>query len=251
MTSENLKYESSSNSENLKSKYNTEKKKSAAGGKKYASTMVKDFDKLDANTRRRLASRKPRTEEGMMKYVEKELKREQEPEYEKTKYLPNIDPKLKNDPVYSRVLRNVMTFWNVDPVLNDEQLCERIAWYFETCAETGQLATVEKLGLALGYERNWVNDIVTGKACGFSNLTSSILKKALGILASMDGELAMQSKIQPVVYLFRSKNFYGMSDKQEVVLTPNNPLGDTPDPESIEEKYKQLPTDVKKQLENK
>lgn len=33
------------------------------------------------------------------------------------------------------------------------------------------------------------------------------------------------------------KNNFGYADKQEVVLTPNNPLGDTKDTKELEEQY--------------
>jgi hypothetical protein len=54
----------------------------------------------------------------------------------------------------------------------------------------------------------------------------------------------LNGKINPVSGIFLSKNlFYGYSDKQEVVLTPNNPLGETRDPKEIEAKYAELPED--------
>ena len=49
--------------------------------------------------------------------------------------------------------------------------------------------------------------------------------------------------MNPVVYIFRSKNFYDMRDQTEVVVTPNNPLGDVVSVEEIEEKYAELPPD--------
>jgi hypothetical protein len=58
----------------------------------------------------------------------------------------------------------------------------------------------------------------------------------------MDAELAAEGRIQPVVYLFRSKNFYGMKDQQEMVVTPNQNLSDT-DIQNVANKYKALPED--------
>ena len=78
---------------------------------------------------------------------------------------------------------------------------------------------------------------------GFSgSLVTEIIKKAKQILASMDAELAAEGKIQPVVYMFRSKNFYEMRDSQELVLTPNTQRLSDSDYQEIAEKYKQLPT---------
>ncbi len=36
---------------------------------------------------------------------------------------------------------------------------------------------------------------------------------------------------------FLMKNNFGYADKQEVVVTPNNPLGDGQDEKQLEEKY--------------
>ena len=57
----------------------------------------------------------------------------------------------------------------------------------------------------------------------------------------MDAELAQEGKIQPVVYMFRAKNYYGMKDQQDVVVTPNQ-AGDFQDRATIEAKYAELPS---------
>lgn len=46
--------------------------------------------------------------------------------------------------------------------------------------------------------------------------------------------MATEGKINPVTYIFRAKNYFGMRDQQEYVLTPNNPLGDTSNPNDIQ-----------------
>ena len=130
-----------------------------------------------------------------------------------------------------------------EPVHNDEELCDRLNWFFDTCRETNQLPTVEKMCLALSWDRTYVFEMESGRKKGFSPNTANIIKKAKNIIASLDAELAQEGKIQPVVYMFRAKNFYGMQDKQEVVVTPNNPLGDSADPATIAQKYAELPGD--------
>ncbi len=130
-----------------------------------------------------------------------------------------------------------------EPPKNDDELCDRLEWFFQTCIETKQLPTVEKMCLALSMPRTTVFDWESGRTKGFSVRTSDIIKKAKNLIASMDAELAQEGKIQPVVYMFRAKNFYGMADKQEIVVTPNNPLGDSTDPATIAQKYAELPGD--------
>ncbi len=145
----------------------------------------------------------------------------------------------------AKCIGNNLAFFNVglNPVKSDEELCERINYFFSECEKTQQLPTIEKMCLAIGYDRTTIFDWESGRRGGFSSITADIIKKAKHILAGIDAELAQEGKIQPVVYMFRSKNFYGMADKQELVVTPNNPLGDSADPSTIAQKYAELPAD--------
>ena len=63
-----------------------------------------------------------------------------------------------------------------------------------------------------------------------------MIKKAKEILAGIDAKLVSMGKIPQVTYIFRAKNFFGMKDQQDVVVTPNNPLGDTVDQKQLEER---------------
>lgn len=144
----------------------------------------------------------------------------------------------------AKAIENNLVFFNVgikNKVSNDEELCERLNWFFYECARTQQVPNVEKMANALGYHRNTLLDWESGKIKGFTQYTGQIVKQAKQILASIDAELAQEGKIQPVVYLFRSKNFYGMSDTQEVVVTPNQPQLSADDFATIEAKYAELP----------
>jgi hypothetical protein len=125
----------------------------------------------------------------------------------------------------AKVLHNAHEFFKVglNPVKSNDELCERLNYYFDECEQTQQLPTVEKMCLCIGYPRSTIFDWETGthKAVWVNDTTSGIIKKAKEIMAAMDAELAQEGKIQPVVYMFRSKNFYGMKDQTEYVLTPN------------------------------
>lgn len=72
---------------------------------------------------------------------------------------------------------------------------------------------------------------------------SNIIKKAFDALAAYDAGMATEGKMNPVPYIFRAKNYYGMRDQTDLVVTPNNPLGEVQDPDTIAEKYKYLPTE--------
>lgn len=166
------------------------------------------------------------------------------------RFLPTVQlQKLEQDDdkrtFIGKSLRNILSINRAfeTPVQSDEQLCERLDWFFETCANTNQLPTVEKMCLSIGYPRETVFEIINGIRKGFSTNTADILKKAKNLIASLDAELAQEGKIQPVVYLFRAKNYYNMRDQQDVVLTPNNRLNEYQDASTIEAKYAELPED--------
>ena len=143
----------------------------------------------------------------------------------------------------AKCIENNLVFFNAgvqSKVSNDEELCERLNWFFSQCAETQQIPNVEKMANAIGYHRSTLNDWENGVQNGFSPATKDIIKQAKQILASIDAELAQDGKTQPVVYMFRAKNFYGMRDQQDVVVTPNTGM-DAADKATIEAKYKELP----------
>ena len=48
--------------------------------------------------------------------------------------------------------------------------------------------------------------------------------------------LGADGKINPVTLVWWQKNYDGMVDKQEVVITPKNPLGDMVDQKELEAK---------------
>ena len=88
--------------------------------------------------------------------------------------------------------------------------------------------------LALGTYRDAVWGWERGEK---GSVRAEMIKKAKFILAAMDAELVQQNKIPQVTYIFRSKNYYGMKDQQEVVVTPTNPVGDATAQKELAERY--------------
>ena len=142
----------------------------------------------------------------------------------------------------AKAIENNLVFFNqgvCQKVRSDEELCERLNWFFSECARTQQVPNVEKMCNALGYHRNTILSWENGTNAGFSPATREIIGQAKQILASIDAELAQEGKTQPVVYMFRAKNYYGLRDQQDVVLTPNT--NGYADLATIESKYEELP----------
>ena len=99
-----------------------------------------------------------------------------------------------------------------------EELADRFAYYFQLCIQYNQVPTVEGLALVSNYERKSFYEISQGV---FRDEFTPIVKKAKDYIAFFDANLATKGKIPAPVYIFRSKNFYGMKDTQDVQITPN------------------------------
>ena len=129
--------------------------------------------------------------------------------------------------LYMAIQRNCLEFYEAGKtkVKSDKELVERLDYFFKHCAETGQIPTVEKMCLCLGYSRNTIFDWETGRKHGFSPETSDVIKNAKQLIASFDSELLLSGKLNPVAYIFRAKNYYGMKDQQEHVVATTDPLG--------------------------
>ena len=133
-----------------------------------------------------------------------------------------------------QILKNSLYWYNREIVKTDEECAERLNEYFARLAETGEIPTVEKMCLALGTVRQTVYDWEQGTQ---GSARSVMIKKAKEILASLDAELVSRGKIPQITYIFRAKNFFQMSDKQEFTLIPGNPLGESGDPATMAQKY--------------
>lgn len=131
-------------------------------------------------------------------------------------------------------------------VKSNAELEQRIDEYFEMAAERRIPATVEELSLYVGYTSSTLNDWKNGRSCPFHDgeesgvTTSDIVKRALECLHAIDAVMAEMGAINTISYIFRSKNYYNMTDKQEVTISPDtNHAAMTR--EQIEEMARNLP----------
>lgn len=141
------------------------------------------------------------------------------------------------DPEVVRAVLGSILYWRQrgidDKPETDDEIQERIDEFLSTCWETGQRMTVEKMALALGITRETLHNWETGRTQNSRRM--DIIKKAKDAIATYDAEMVTSGKMNPVPYIFRAKNYYGMRDQTDVVVTPNNPLGEQTAPEQLEE----------------
>ena len=119
-----------------------------------------------------------------------------------------------------------------------EQFKERIRQYFQICADDDMKPSVAGMALAFGVDRKtlwcWCNGVDSAYIPAESRST---LKKAYYFLNAQMENYMQNEKINPVAGIFLMKNNMGYADKQEVVLTPNQQLGDQVPAEDLEKKY--------------
>ena len=119
-----------------------------------------------------------------------------------------------------------------------EQVRERIGQYLALCAKDDMKPSVAGLALAFGVDRKtiwaWANGVDSAYLPAESR---NFIKKVYQLLNAQMEDYAQNGKINPVAAIFLMKNHFGYVDKQEMVLTPNQQLGDQVSPEDLQRKY--------------
>lgn len=152
----------------------------------------------------------------------------------------SADLQVQTDPGdNTRYINNALVIASLPPINldNPKEIDERTYEYFRLCAENDMKPSVAGLALAYGVERGtvwrWSKGIDRGKN---SDVRDSV-KKAYQMLNILMEDYMQNGKINPVSGIFLMKNNFGYTDKQEVVVTPNNPLGEERSTEEIEQRY--------------
>lgn len=156
---------------------------------------------------------------------------------------PNARHKIADPSMVSDMLTQVYRAYKMPRVTSDDELMERIDQYITDCCDRGTYPTVEELALYTGYSIATLLDWEHERTRGLGNQTSRIIKRAKEIIKSLDAKMVLQGNIDIAAYCFRAKNYYGMRDQQDVIITPGNQLEQTATAEEIAAKYRELPPD--------
>lgn len=139
-----------------------------------------------------------------------------------------------------KYLQHSLRMWDWPSVdmKEPEQVKERIGMYLQICSEDDMKPSVAGLALAFGVDRKtiwaWANGV---DSAYLPNESRNFIKKAYQFLNAQMEDYAQNGKINPVAAIFLMKNHFGYQDKQEVVLTPNNQLGEAASAEELQQKY--------------
>lgn len=125
----------------------------------------------------------------------------------------------------ARYLRMAMASLNLPPIdISDpKQVEQRINEYFNYCIENDRKPNIKGLGNWLGVDSTTVSSWRRGEYRAETH--SPLIKKAVDILEELWIDYGQNGKSNPVAWIFLGKNTFGYKDVQDVVITPNTPLG--------------------------
>jgi hypothetical protein len=125
-----------------------------------------------------------------------------------------------------------------------EQLQNRVAEYFQLCADHDMKPGVAAVGLAIGLDRRRLWEIRSGSSRN-GTIPQECKDIIIGVYDSLEAlweSYMTNGKINPASGIFLGKNNFGYQDTQEYIVTPNAMNNETP-VEVIEAKYDELPED--------
>jgi hypothetical protein len=134
---------------------------------------------------------------------------------------------------YAAVLLEMHKWGEVDK--NDPEALEERFWkYVEFCGDNDIRVTNQVAYYAMGISKddvyNWEHGVSRGKE------HCELIKKVKRFCASYREMLGADGRLNPVTLVWWQKNYDGLVDRSEVVLTPNQPLGSEPDQKALEDK---------------
>lgn len=136
-----------------------------------------------------------------------------------------------------KYMNNALEIFNLPPIdtNNAEEVAIRLGEYFTICGKNEMKPSVAGMAMALGTNRGTLWEWVTTGRKGTE--VTDTLKRGYQLLNQMMEDYMQNGQINPVAGIFLMKNNFNYRDQQEMVLTPNNPLGEQRNAEELRQKY--------------
>lgn len=169
--------------------------------------------------------------------AEKKIAQKKEEKPKKKPYqLPDVEP--GDNARYIAHSMEIMRW--VQPDMDIQESVEKRCFeYFALCEQNDMKPSFAEFALAFGVDRRtmwrWCNDAPGGRK--LSDSVRDTIKKARDLINAQMESYMQNGKINPVAGIFLMKNNMNYTDQQEVVLKPENPLGERKDPEELRRKY--------------
>ena len=179
--------------------------------------------------------------EAKMRKLEQALERIEKPRKGRNGQMPpsvyEIEPNSTAD-----ILSKLKVLYTQKRATTDEEIAQRLDWYFfEYCIENQMKPTIDGCAMALGIHRDTLNNWEHGESGSYK---LDVAKKIKYLVKTFMEAATMEGKLNPIIWMFYGKNYFGMVDKQEMVLTPNRSEGDadvTAIQERLQSMQRQLP----------
>lgn len=137
-----------------------------------------------------------------------------------------------SDDMNAQLLEHVFKYWNLPTAKTDDEIAQRVEFYFNDCYRHKLKPTLEGVALAIGITTQTFNNWSEKESkSDFDRF--AVTKRVKQVLANFDASLLINGKMNPVAYIFRSKNLYGMKDQTETVIKKDNELGDKKTPDEL------------------
>ena len=136
-----------------------------------------------------------------------------------------------------KYIRHALSTMQLAPIdiADIEQVKKRVDWYLGACLKEGITPTVSGLCCSLGIDRKtlyrWEQGIYR------ENTHQALIVKYKRLLEELWETQMVEGQIHPIAGIFLGKNHFGYADKQDIIVTPNNPLGEARDPEEVRQRY--------------
>ena len=99
-----------------------------------------------------------------------------------------------------------------------EQFEKDVAEYFDVCNNTQTVPTITSLALWLRVDKSTIYEHANNSNSPFSDILKNIITYCHSIIQNG----TVEGKINPVTYIFISKNDYSMRDDKNITVTPNS-----------------------------
>ena len=141
----------------------------------------------------------------------------------------------------ARYLRRSLAAFDLPPIdiADEKQVEQRIREYFDYCISNDMKPNIKGLGNWIGASQETVMN--WRKGLYRSDTHFGLINRAISVLEDLWWQYGLDGKVNPANWIFIGKNAFQMKDVQDVVLTPNNPLGNEISPDAIAAKYEALP----------
>lgn len=137
----------------------------------------------------------------------------------------------------SKYIRYALMSLELPPIdiTNPDQVRDRLLEYFSFCEEHDRKPSAVGMANWLGVHKTTLDNWKRGDLR--SDTHAPIIQRAYALLEEMSVDYFQNGKVNPAAGIFLLKNMFQYKDVQDVVVTPNNPIGDATQQKQLEDKY--------------